>query len=300
MWEGPPGATARVTDRIQAFRLGEFALIDVPDLAASRCSEMRSTLSAEWALSPSGLMVRVARLEGSDPATVGALAGFGSMVEHWPGTPMGIVAPSAAVHDLVAQHPSGRFLVTGQTIPAVLKQMWGAGVASTVTIELAPILRSVDGARSTVTMACLDWGLAKLIPKVSPVVGQLIARSVLEGAGDLHLSLSQHRARVRVLVEDDIPRASHGAWANGAGRGSRPTTLGEDLGARGEFDAGGRHFAWVVVEAQRPASAGVLPRNRRRDLVAHPGGPRVGHVDAGAGGADWAGPGWEPGCGDGG
>lgn len=299
MWEGPPGATARVTDQIKTFRLGEFALIDVPDLTASRCSQMRSTLSAEWALSPSGLMVRVTRLEGSDPATVGALAGFGSMVEHWPGTPMGIVAPSASVHDLVAQHPCGRFLATGQTIPAVLKKMWGSGVASTVAIELAPTLRSVDGARSTVTMACLDWGLAKLIPKVSPVVGQLVARSVLEGAGDLHLSLSQHRARVRVLVEDDVPRASHGARANGNGRRSAATTLGEDLGARGEFNAGGRHFSWAVVEAHRPASAGMVPRNRRADL-AHPCAPTVARVDTRGGGEDWAGPGWEPGCGEGG
>ena len=85
-----------------------------------------------------------------------------------------------------------------------------------------------------------------------------------QGAGDLHLSISQHRARIRVLVEDDVRRPPYAAETSGARRRAFATASGEVSGPRGEFNVGERHFAWAVLDAQRHASSRTLPHPSAR------------------------------------
>jgi hypothetical protein len=76
----------------------------------------------------------------------------------------------------------------------------------------------------------------------------MVRRSVVEGAGDLHLSLSQHRTRIRIIVEDDAPRPPQDADPQKARRLALAPSAAEPCASRGEFNVGSRHFAWAVCE----------------------------------------------------
>ena len=252
--------SSAVAGEIKTLRFGQFSLIDVPELKPSVCSAVGEAILREWALSPTGVLARIT-CPAADDASVQAVAGAGRLVQRWPGTPIGVIAESSSLRDQLARDPLGRFLTLAPTIPAVWPHMWVDGIASSLTMELVPALRASEDARSAATRACLDWGLAAMIPRVSPLIGRMVRRSVLEGAGDLHLSLSQHRSRVRIVVEDDAPRPPQEADPQQARRRAlAPSAAAERLGSRGEFNVGPRHFAWAICEPRgqslSPSSVG--------------------------------------------
>lgn len=236
---------------IKTLRLGQLALIDVPELKPSVCSEVSETILREWANSPTGVLARVTCPAKPDAESVRALAAAGRLVQRWPGTPIGVISASAPLRDQLARDPMSRYLKVGPTVPAVWSHMWVHGVASSLTMELIPVLRAAEDARSAATRACLDWGLAPMIPKVSPVIGRMVRRSVLEGAGDLHFTLSQHQSRVRIVVEDDAPRPPHDGDPHQARRRALAASASEDCASRGEFNVGTRHFSWAICEPRR-------------------------------------------------
>lgn len=240
--------SSAVAGEIKTLRFGQFSLIDVPELKPSVCSAVGEAILREWALSPTGVMARISCPAEADAASVRAVAGAGDLVHRWPGTPIGVIAESSSLRDQLAHDPMGRYLRLGPTIPAVWPRMWVEGIASSLTMELIPALRASEDARSAATRACLDWGLAPMIPKVSPLIGRMVRRSVLEGAGDLHLSLSQHRTRIRIVVEDDAPRPPQDADPQKARRLALAPSAAEPCASRGEFNVGSRHFAWAVCE----------------------------------------------------
>lgn len=237
------------SDEIKTVRLGQFALIDVPRLTSHVSTEVSRAILREWALSPTGVMTRIAcPAEGGDEHSAQAIARMGQLVEQWPGTPIGVVCASPWLRHRLEGDPAGQFLRMGPTIPDVWPHMWVEGMAASLTMELLPALRAAEDARSAATRACLDWGLAAMIPRVSPVIGRMVRRSVLEGAGDLHFSLSQHQSRVRIVVEDDVPRPSPDT--RGTSPRQRPLAPSglEHLATRGEFDVGTRHYSWAICE----------------------------------------------------
>lgn len=241
---------------IRAFRLGDYGLIDVTG-ASPRHLEVRRALLWEWSVSPAGVIIRLDTDEPPDDRTVGAITADATALVHaWPGTPIGLISDRREVRELVAQHPHGRDLTVGTTLTEIWEGMWSPGGKGNFTIELPPTVQAPRTARDFVARACADWNLNPLASPAALLSGDLVARSEVQGATDIHFTVSRHQSRIRVLVRDDV--CSTGADESQTGADAlcarfataALTCIADSLG---EFALAEHHVRWAVTHASQSA-----------------------------------------------
>jgi hypothetical protein len=258
----PRGATTE----IRTFRLADYGLIDVCG-AAPRDHEVQRALLWEWSTSPAGVLVRVNTERPPGERTVRAItAAAAELVQQWPGTPIGFISDSQELRELVAQDPQGHHLVIATTLSEVWDGMWSRGGKANLTIELPPSVQAPRTARDVVVRACADWDLDTLATPAALLTGDLVARSVIQGAQDIRFTVSRHNSRIRVLARDDVPStAADAARSLDAvfGLPFAPPALSEPADSFGEFALDGHHVRWGVV--REPSSE----RKGRRPTTSH-------------------------------
>lgn len=234
---------------IRTFRLGDVGLIDVAG-APARDGELERALLWEWAASPSGVLIRINADGPVDEGTVRTVTSAGDLVHAWPGTPIGVITASPDLRERVATDPRGNHLATGTTMAMVWEGMWSRGLAVNITIELPPSARAPRTARDTAARACLDWSLNTLAGPAALVTGDLVTRSVIHGARDIHFTVSRHHSLVRVLIRDDAHSTSmHEPRSIDDVFGVQfPTpAMSELTDSLGEFALDGHHVRWAVM-----------------------------------------------------
>jgi hypothetical protein len=252
MVQADPDAAGHGTagSEIQTFRLGDYGLIDVAGAPPSH-RLLQHALLSEWSTSPAGVIIRLGTDQPPDDCTLGALTDdVAALVHAWPGTPIGLITASPQVRDVVASHPHGEHLAVGATLIDVWDGMWFRGGKWTFTIELPPTVLAASAARDIVARACADWDLNVLAASAALLTGDLVARSVLEGAHDIHFTVSRHQSRIRVLARDDVPPTAD----------DEPKIIDQQIGvpfvtpdltcladSLGEFALDGHHVRWAVT-----------------------------------------------------
>lgn len=246
---------------LQVFRLGDVGLIDLPD-APPRLLELHRAVLWEWATSPRGVLIRVEPEDPGNEGTLRAIAGTGELVRRWPGTPIGVVTHSRELLERLGKDPQGRHLVSGETLSDVWPRMWSRGAAENMTIELPPTIQAPRTARETAVRLCREWNLPKLADSIALLTGELVARSVAQGAQDIHFTVSRHHSRVRMLVRDDVPSvlALQPQTIEDVFRVQVTTPALADLtDSFGEFAVDGHHVMWAVARDPKPARRSVWP-----------------------------------------
>ena len=248
---GPDASPEIAGTGVQAFRLGDYGVLDLSAPLAVR--SVQRALLWEWSTSPAGVIVRVSPDEPPDDGTLGAVANLAAaLVRMWPGTPMSLISESSYVRDLVTHHPSADHLVIASCLTEVWDGLWSRGGKANVVVELPPTGQAPRTARDVVVRACLDWHLDGLATPAARLTDELVSRSVSDGARDLHLTVSRHESRIRVLARDDVPSTAHDEVRTihrvfGA---LLPAGAPVDLDdSTGEFAFDGHHVRWAVMDA---------------------------------------------------
>lgn len=234
--------------QIQTFRLGDYGLIDVAGAPPCHRALQRALLS-EWSTSSAGVIIQIHTDPPLDDQTVLALTtDAAALVQAWPGTPIGVISPSRELRDLVTQHPQGHHLATGTSLTDIWGGLWSLGGKWTFTIELPPTVRAPGTARDIAVRACADWGLDPLADSAAQLTGDLVGRSVIEGAHDIHFTVSRHQSRI--LARDDVPctvddepRTIDDVF----GLSLATPTLAGLADSLGEFALDGHHVRWAVT-----------------------------------------------------
>ncbi|GAA2168785.1 hypothetical protein [Pedococcus bigeumensis] len=248
-WPNAPGPAAAGSG-IRPFRLGDYGLLD---LAAPTCLQaVQRALLWEWSTSPAGVIVRVpveASLEDGVLGSITAVAA--ALVRMWPGTPIGLISDSSDVRDLVTHHPHGHHLVVASALPDVWDGLWSRGGKANVMVELPPTRQAPRTARDVVARACSDWHLDGLATPAARLTGDLVSRSIHQGASDIHFTVSRYESRVRLLARDDVPSTAKDELRTiRAISGLRLTTRARSgLDEVGEFAFDGHHVRWAVADA---------------------------------------------------
>jgi hypothetical protein len=236
--------------QIQTFRLGDYGLIDVA--GAPPCHRLlQRALLSEWSTSSAGLIIQVDTDPPLDDQTVLALTtDAAALVQVWPGTPIGLISPSRKLRDLVTQHPQGHRLATGTSLTDIWGGLWSVGGKWTFTIELPPTVQAPRTARDIVVRACADWDLDQLADPAAQLTGDLVARSVIQGAHDIHFTVSRHQSRIRILARDDVPSTVDDELKtidDVFGVSFAPKPLAALADSLGEFALEGHHVRWAVT-----------------------------------------------------
>lgn len=243
-----PAGTTETTFR--SFRIGDYGLIHVGG-GPPRHDSLRRALLWEWAASPAGVILRLDTTRPPDDETVrGLVTDCSRLIRAWPGTPIALISRDEQVRDLVVATPGSQLLATAETLPEVWGALWSSGVRATLSVELTPTVQAPATARDIVARACAQWDLEPLAAPAASLTGDLVARSVVQGAQDIHFTVSRHQTRIRVLARDDVPSTA----------ADEPTTI-EDVfavphaapsltglaGSLGEFALDGHHIRWAVT-----------------------------------------------------
>ena len=260
----PEGPAARASE-IRVYRLGDYGLVDLVG-APPDCQLLRRALLWEWSTSAAGVIVRINGDPSPDDLTVQAIAlDAAALVRTWPGTPVGFVIERSAVRNLVAQGPGASHVVLGADLGEIWHGMWSRGARSDITVALRSTKQAPSLARSIVARACLDWHLNTLVGPAARLTGGLVARSVIQGAEDIHLTVSRYQSRVRVLTPHDVPVAAK----NGAKSIDEvfeaqfdPSDPAGPGGLFGEFALNGHQVRWAVTRESQSVWAGDADASR--------------------------------------
>lgn len=249
MFTRPDVAAQGATREIRPFRLADYGLIDVG--GAPRYQEVQRALLWEWSASPAGVIIWVNADEPPDDSTVRAVTSDAArLVRTWPGTPIGLICGSRELREHVAQDPQGRHLVIGMTLTEIWDGMWSRGGKANITIELPPTMQAPVSARDLAIRACSDWNLTALAEPAGLLACDLVARSVTQGAQDIHFTVSRHHSRIRILTRDDIPSTA-AEEPNTIHDVFRPQFTTRALSGlaetAGEFALAGHHVRWAVA-----------------------------------------------------
>lgn len=245
----PDVAAHEAIREIRPFRLADYGLIDVG--GAPGYHEVQRALLWEWSASPAGVIIWVNADEPPDDRTVRAITtDAAALVRTWPGTPIGLISESRELRQRVARDPQGLHLVIGTTLTEIWDGMWSRGGKANLTIELPPALQAPGTARDLVVQACSDWNLNTLAEPAALLAGDLVARSVTQGAQDIYFTVSRHHSRIRILTRDDVPStAADESKTIDDVLGTQVTTraLSGLAESGGEFALDGHHVRWAVA-----------------------------------------------------
>lgn len=236
--------------RIQTFHLGDYGLIDVVGAPPSHRVLQRALLS-EWSTSSAGVILQIDTHPPLDDQTVLALtADAAALVQAWPGTPIGFISPRRELRTLVARHPQGHHVATGTDLTDIWGGLWSLGGKWGFTIELPPTGQAPRTARDIVVRACADWDLDPVAESAAQLTNDLVARSVRQGARDIHFTVSRHQSRIRIVARDDVPSTLDDELMtidDAFGLSLAPPTLTSLADSLGEFTLDGHHVRWAVT-----------------------------------------------------
>lgn len=195
----------RADSKIRIYRLGDYGLVDLVGRPSDR-QQLRRVLMREWATSAAGVILRINDHPSTDDETVRAvLADAAALVRTWAGTPVGLIIERSDLRELVARDQLCSHLILGGDLGDIWHGMWTQGGNANISVELPPTVHAPRVARSVVARACLDWHLNRLVGPATLLTSGLVARSVVQGAADIHLTVSRYQSWVRVLTWDSVP-----------------------------------------------------------------------------------------------
>jgi hypothetical protein len=178
---------------------------------------------------PVAVICDLSQVTGPADADAVALVGsLGAQVRHWPGTPVGVVCPSADLRRHLQGHRDGQHLVLGPRRAALLPDLAQSPRPTSMRTGFAPVAESVRAARDLVTLACLDWGCGGRADAAVSVVSELVTNALVHDDTDVRGPVwvaaspgGARRQRTSAAAAESRPQPSQ-RTRNAAGRGNVP------------------------------------------------------------------------------
>ena len=156
---------------------------------------------------PTAVLCDLSRVTGPADADAVALVGsLGAQVRHWPGTPVGVVCPSADVRRRLLGHRDGQHLVLGPRRAAVLSHLAQSPPRTSIRQAFAPVAESVRAARDLVAHACLDWGCGAQADAAMLVASELVTNALIHAGTGPEMFMARSGSRLRLAVRDGNAR----------------------------------------------------------------------------------------------
>jgi hypothetical protein len=185
-----------------------------------------------------------------DGASLGLLASLGQQVADWPGAPLMLVCPEAALSaGLHRQRFADQLRIHGSLADAQQATDLLPGLPM-AHLPLDPALTAGRDARVFVRGLCANWHLEDLVDSASLVATELVTNGVVHTGTMMSLDAATTGSRLRIAVEDGSRQRPHpnGHGSNGSsGRGlALVIALSQSWGVLPT--AGGGKVVWAVLE----------------------------------------------------
>jgi anti-anti-sigma regulatory factor len=214
--DGSTVAIVRASARLDGFttvacrvrRDDPFAIVTVRGtLAFSSAPLLRTNLLKCVAECPAAVLVDLARLVVSQPAS---LAVFGAVLRQaatWSGVPLLLCRVPPRISRLLASRRGGADLPLFATLAAARRAAADPAAQSRrVQADLAPTRDAPARGRLMVTDACRRWRLEHLAPTAELIVSELCANVVVHAGTRMRIVLTRGAAYLHLVVRDDDPR----------------------------------------------------------------------------------------------
>ena len=257
-----------------------YVLVDVGGEINDAAEPAYQAVLSAAAEEPAAVVCDLSGVHGRrDVSAVARLAFLGSEVQHWPGTPIGVVCPDLGLRNGLAGQHDGPYLVLGEHRGEVLAQLATRTPPTMLRVPLPAAARSARAARDLVARACLDWGCSSQIGAATLIVSELVTNAVLHAGTDLWVSVARSGSRLRLAVHDNndllpTPRVPDPTHVSGRGM-LLVAAVSQSWGAV-RTTTGGK-VVWAVLDTASDGGAsrtpsGTSPRRRGR------GTPRAGNT----------------------
>lgn len=140
--------------------------------------------------------------DGSDEQASALVATSARQVRDWPAVKVAMVCRAPGLRDHLRRQPLSEHLLIRATRRQAVLEMTRhepAAIAYTHVVASATASRRC---REFVRAACLDWGLAEVVPAACLVASELATNVVLHARTDLDLTVSQYGGLLRIAVRD--------------------------------------------------------------------------------------------------
>jgi hypothetical protein len=199
----PATATARsqAGAPVTVQRLGTISVVSVQGPLGEAAAPAHHAVLLELAEAPAAVLCDLSGVTGvHDRDSLERLASLGDQKRRWPGTPIAVISPDAALREGLEEAPGGRHLA----IAAAPAEVWGslADGSTTATVrEWMPAdAPSAHTARELVARACVDWGRSSETAAATLVVSELVTNAMAFHGADIEVSVARCGPRLRVAV----------------------------------------------------------------------------------------------------
>jgi hypothetical protein len=238
--------------RVRTHALRQVVVLEFNGQLGGVIEDLYRSIQLALADGPHGVVCDLSAVyQGADPDAVELLATAGRHVRDWPGIPVMVAGSKRRVREVLRVHPMGRYLILTPSV----RQAVSAVLETPMPVEwqrLAPHPTAPRASRNFVSRTLLDWGLGRLIPSASLVLGELVTNSTIYAGSDVDLSVSWNLDALRLTVRDnsfDLPRPRFSRFDHN-GRGlSAVAGLSRSSGV---IPADGGKVVWAVLNAARP------------------------------------------------
>jgi anti-anti-sigma regulatory factor len=217
-------------------------------------ARVRSVLLKCLAEQPDALIVDVSGVVVPDPLAVTVFAAVCRQAAMWPGTPILLCGPSAAMAVLL-RRAAFRHIRVVADLDAARAEASRSQAPPSIWDELLPVAGAARRARNLATDACLRWDEPHLLGPASTIASELVANAVTHAATMMTLRLSLTERFLHISVRDGSPVApSQDGAVGGAPRTGRGLQLVETVASSwGSMPAEGGKVVWATLALRRGA-----------------------------------------------
>ena len=207
-WDaGGHGPDQAAPQAVAVQRLPSGVLVDVRGPFGSVAAPAYRAVLQALAEEPTAVLCDLSGVTGpADGDAVALVGSLGAEVRHWPGTPVGVVCPSADVRRRLLGHRDGQHLVLGPRRAAVLSDLAQSPRPTSIRQRFAPVAGSVRAARDLVAHACLDWGCGAQADAAMLVVSELVTNALIHAGTGPEMFMARSGSRLRLAVRDSDAR----------------------------------------------------------------------------------------------
>jgi anti-anti-sigma regulatory factor len=165
--------------------------------------DMRSVLQKSLTDHPAAVVIDLAGITLEDDIAATVLAAFARSAAAWPGCPVFIAAPDAALRGQLERMAIDRAALVFTDRHAAVDVASAVHAPQWFTLRLAPHPLAAAQARAMVAGACIDWALGRLADEAELIMTELVSNAVRHaGPGDLETAITRRDKFVHLSVRD--------------------------------------------------------------------------------------------------
>ena len=192
---------------------------------------LRTVLLNCLAEQPDGLLVDLSAVGIGDETAFAVLDAVATQAARWPGRPLLVCAPPAAVEELLGRPGFGRLSIYASIEDGRRAVDKDHAAVPSISDSLLPVAGAARHARNLATEACVGWGLPELVGPASLVVSELVANAVEHARTMMTVTIARPSRHVHIAVRDGVPREPVLGQSPGLAERGRGLMLVENVAA---------------------------------------------------------------------